>query len=674
MAGALTDVVVVDFSQLAQGPFATQILGDLGAEIIKIEAPSGDWMRGFSLQNAYAGGMSVSFITYNRNKRSIVLDLKSADGVDIAPPARSIERMSSSRTSGPVSWIGLGSGYETLAARNPRLVYCASVGYGQDGPYAGRPGQDLLVQSLAGLASLGGRDQDPPAPAGIGVADLAAGLHIVYGVLAALIARERTGEGQRVDVNMLNALLALEHQEIASYLYTGSLARRASSGIGSAYAGAPLGIYPTADGWLALSMQPLGRLAELLGVDGFVGVDSSNVIEGRDDIKRRLEQATRTRTTDDWVEHLLAHDVWCAPVNDLDRVVEDPQVQHNEILVNLDHPTAGPIRVVGSPVRFSGTPSSVRRVPPELGQDTDAILHDILGMTDDAIAEASEHGAFGQGRAGVGRMIDGMPRNAPLRPSPTDEACSDAIEILSRPLPRDRCGRLYRRVDDEGTARIWRPTPSGRTCRPTAGGSDSSPATRPAADARLVALDIVDRDAVRALVESERITHVIHLAALQAPFCRPTQCADRRSTSQARSTSSRRHVASRERVRSVVYASSAAVFGPAVMYPDGLVRDDSPAVAVVDDLRGLQAGQRVVGEGVRRHQRPADGRVAAIRRLRAGPRPGHDVRTVGGDPLGRRRRSVPHPVGGSQPVPLRRGRGARVHRREPGRGRRRRWR
>jgi crotonobetainyl-CoA:carnitine CoA-transferase CaiB-like acyl-CoA transferase len=397
MAGPLAGIVVMDFSQLAQGPFATQILGDLGAEIIKIEAPSGDWMRGFSLQNAYAGGMSISFITYNRNKRSIVLDLKTASGVDIA--RRLIDRADvvvENFRPGVMDRLGLG--YEALAARNPRLVYCASVGYGQDGPYTGRPGQDLLVQSIAGLASLGGRAQDPPTPAGIGVADLAAGLHIVYGVLAALIARERTGAGQRVDVSMLNSMLALEGQEIASYLYTGSLSERASSGIASAYAGAPLGIYPTADGWLALSMQPLGRLAELLGVDDFADIDSSNVIEERDRIKRRLEEATRTRTTDEWIEHLLAHDVWCAPVNDLDRVVEDPQVVHNQILITLDHPDAGPIRVVGSPVRFSATPSSVRDVPPQLGQHRDAILQDFLGMTDVDIDIAREHGAFGQAR------------------------------------------------------------------------------------------------------------------------------------------------------------------------------------------------------------------------------------------------------------------------------------
>ena len=397
IAGPLAGIVVVDFSQLAQGPFATQILGDLGAEIVKIEAPNGDWMRGYSLQNAYADGMSVSFISYNRNKRSIVLDLKSTEGLELA--RRLIDRADiviENFRPGVMERLGLG--YDVLAARNPRLVYCASVGYGQDGPYVGRPGQDLLVQSLAGLASLGGRDQDPPAPAGIGVADLAAGLHIVYGVLAALIARDRTGRGQRVDVNMLNSLLALEHQEIASYLYTGQLSPRANSGLASAYAGAPLGIYPTADGWLALSMQPLGRLAGLLGMDDFAGVDSSNVIDGRDDIKRRLEEATRTRTTSEWLDHLLAHDVWCAPVNDLDRVVEDPQVVHNDILIEVEHRTAGPVRVVGSPVRFSDTPSSVRLGPPELGQHTAEILHEVLDMSDEEIAAAREHGAFGRPR------------------------------------------------------------------------------------------------------------------------------------------------------------------------------------------------------------------------------------------------------------------------------------
>jgi crotonobetainyl-CoA:carnitine CoA-transferase CaiB-like acyl-CoA transferase len=394
-AGPLTGLVVVDFSQLAQGPFATQILGDLGAEIIKIEAPSGDWMRGFSLQNAYADGMSVSFISYNRNKRSIVLDLKSPDGVELA--RRLIERADvvvENFRPGVMDRLGLG--YESLAARNPRIVYCASVGYGQDGPYVGRPGQDLLVQSLAGLASLGGRDQDPPTPAGIGVADLAAGLHIVYGVLAALIARERTGEGQRVDVNMLNSLLALEHQEIASYLYTRELSPRATSGIASAYAGAPLGIYPTKDGWLALSMQPLGRLAELLGISDFAEVGSSNVIANRDDVKRRLDEATRTRTTQEWLDDLLAHDVWCAPVNDLDRVVDDPQVRHNEILITLESPSAKPIRVVGAPVRFSATPSSVRSGPPGLGQHTEAILHDVLGVSDAEIVGLRERGAFGK--------------------------------------------------------------------------------------------------------------------------------------------------------------------------------------------------------------------------------------------------------------------------------------
>ncbi len=384
--------MVVDFSQLAQGPFATQILGDLGADVIKIEPPSGDWMRSFSLQNAYPGGESVSFLSYNRNKRSIALDLKNPVGTDIA--RRIIERadvLVENFRPGVMDRLGLG--YLDSSSRNPRLIYCASVGYGQDGPYKTRPGQDLLVQSLGGMASITGRSGDPPTPAGIGLADLTAGLHIAYGVLAALVARARTGRGQRVDVSMLSSLLAMQGQELASYLHTGTMAERASSGLASAYAGAPLGIYPTADGWIALSMQPIDRLAGLLGVTGFEGEATSNLIADRDEVKRRLEAGTRKRTTREWLEFLLAHDVWCAPVNDFEGVVADPQVRHEEMIVNVSHPSAGDLRLIGIPVKFSETPGSIRRPPPRLGEHALEVLREYASARSEEIESIRASGA-----------------------------------------------------------------------------------------------------------------------------------------------------------------------------------------------------------------------------------------------------------------------------------------
>ena len=235
-------------------------------------------------------------------------------------------------------------------------------------------------------------------------------------------------------------------------------------------------------------------------------------------------------------------------------------------------------------------------------------------------------------------------------------------------LPRDRCGRLHRRVDDEAAARGRASTPSARTSRPTAAGCGSSPAIerlRTRRSSRSTS-PIAMRSGL--LVETERITHVIHLAALQAPFCR----ADPVRGSQVNVTGHDQRLrggARRARARSLGRLRELrGGLRAGGHVPGRLVRDDSPLLPVLDDLRRLQAGQRVVREGVRSDERPADGRAAAVHRLRPGPRPGHDVGTVGRDPVGRRRRPVPHPVRRLQPVPLRRGRGARLHRRQPGRG------
>ena len=376
----LEGLLVADLSQLVQGPFATQILGDLGADVVKVEPVTGDWLRSYSMGDTYVAGESLSFLAFNRNKRSLAVNVKDASGyAAVRELLRRADVVVENFRPGVMDRLGLG--YEVLAADNPGLVYCASSGYGPDGPYLHRPGQDLLAQALTGLPFLQGNADDPPTPVGIGIADVSAGLHIAYAVMAALVSRSTTGRGQRIDVSLLNSLLAVQGQELTWYLHTRTLPTRSTAGLGSPLAGAPLGIYPTADGWLAIAMSSVALLARLLDVPSLLSYDSKNVMGGRDEVKRLLEQATLRWTTAALLEHLLAADVWCAPVQDYSQVVEDPQIRHNGILTQFDHPTAGAVTTVGQPVRFSETVSTTQLAPPLLGQHSREVLTELCGLT-----------------------------------------------------------------------------------------------------------------------------------------------------------------------------------------------------------------------------------------------------------------------------------------------------
>lgn len=392
MAGPLEGLIVADFAQLAQGPFATQILGDMGAEIVKIEPPKGDWMRHWSMANLTVGGEGASYLSFNRNKRSIALDLKHHRGQEVA--LRLIDGadvLVENFRPGVMERLGLG--YETLAARNPRLIYCASSGWGQSGPYVKRPGQDLLVQAVAGVGYLNGDADGPPEGVGVGIADFTAGFHIVYGILAALYGRERTGRGQRVDVNLLNSIMNLHCQEIGIYLNGGGLPQRSRSGIPGAYLGAPYGFYETKDGYIAIAMNPLNKLAALIGVAGYEDRPESQVMEGRDEVRADLQRGFLAKTTQEWLDLLLAEDIWCAPVNDYAALEHDPQVAENEMIVEWRHPTAGTVRGVGLAVKFNETPGEIRRHAPLLGEHTAELLQEFGGYGPDEIRDLQEQGA-----------------------------------------------------------------------------------------------------------------------------------------------------------------------------------------------------------------------------------------------------------------------------------------
>ncbi len=375
MNGTLKGLRVADFSQLVQGPNATQMLADMGADIVKIEPRHGDWQRNWSVYDTYINGESLSFLAFNRGKRSITLNLKDPRGKEVA--LRIIESSDVLiENFRPGVMNRLGFGYDALSKLYPRLIYCASCGWGQDGPYCRQPGQDLLAQAVAGVLMLNGKAGDPPSPAGVGIADLTASLHIVIGILAALYERQRTGLGQRIDVNLLNSVLSLATQELTLFLNTHKEPQRSSAGIGHPNVGAPMGIYKTKDGYIVVAMMPLGIVAELVGVAGFEGNESRNALENRDEIKRKLEPGFAVKTTAELMEIFMQADIWAAPVNTFPQMEADPQIAHNGAIIQFDHPKAQQFRTIGPPIRFSRTPSSIQR-PPLLGEHSVEILREL---------------------------------------------------------------------------------------------------------------------------------------------------------------------------------------------------------------------------------------------------------------------------------------------------------
>lgn len=368
--GPLAGLRVLDFTALLQGPLATQILADLGADVVKVERVGGEWMRHWGICMTRTHGETDAFLAFNRNKASIEIDLKNQEEFEaLLGLAERADVVVENFRPGVMDKLGLG--FETLRQRNPRLIYAASSGYGQTGPYRKKPGQDYLVQALTGLTWLNGRRDDPPFLVGPAATDQYAGVHLVVGILAALHHRERTGEGQRVDIDLLSCVLAFQQQELTVFLNHGEELERPAENIGHPGLTAPAGIYETADGYILLAMFPCPRLGEILGVDWLAEYDTNEkMYAARDEVYRKLAAHFRSRSTEYWIELLSPHDVWCAPVQRHSDIESDPQIVHKQLIWQVPVGEEGATyRTIGTPFTFSETPVRIRRGVPRCGQD-----------------------------------------------------------------------------------------------------------------------------------------------------------------------------------------------------------------------------------------------------------------------------------------------------------------
>jgi crotonobetainyl-CoA:carnitine CoA-transferase CaiB-like acyl-CoA transferase len=392
---ALEGVRVLDFTQMMMGPWATQFLGDMGADVVKIERPgAGEWERGLRAMGELLDGQSPFFLAMNRNKRSVAIDLKHPRARDVVLRlAERSELVVENFRPGVMDRLGIG--YDDLRMVSPSIVFVSGTGFGPDGPYVGRPGQDLLIQSMTGLAAYGGRRDDPPTPSGSSIVDASTALLLAYSAMVGLFHRERTGEGQRIDVSLFNTAIALQCQEIAAFLNIGKPFERSEAGIGGAWLSAPFGIYLTADRPIAIAMASLAVVGELIGAPELAEYDEGNrAYDERDDVYRIVQERLIERPAADWLEILATKDVWAAPVQTFDDLVNDPQVEHNRLVETVRHPSGGDLRVVGVPMRFSETPGEIRSGPPAVGAHTDEVLSE-AGFSEAEIRALRDDGLMG---------------------------------------------------------------------------------------------------------------------------------------------------------------------------------------------------------------------------------------------------------------------------------------
>ena len=390
----LQNIRVLDLSRVLAGPYCTMVLGDLGAEIIKVEPPEGDETRGWG--PPFAEGESAYYLCVNRNKRSMVVNLKTDEGREILRElAMQSDVLVENFRPGTLKKFGLD--FETLHELNPRLIYCSISGFGQTGPLRDMPGYDFMIQAMGGIMSVTGEPDGEPMKVGVAVADLFAGQNAVISILAALQARTFTGEGQYIDIALFDSELGWLANVASNFLISGKNPKR----YGNAHANiVPYQSFQASDGWFVVAVgndKQFEAFCKVIGkpelsADERFSTNSARV-QNREILIPLLKPIFMQKTVSEWLA-LIGDQFPCGPINNFDQVFSMPHVKEREMLVQMEHPTIGALPLVGSPLKMGGTPVSYRLPPPLMGQHTKDILRESLGYSDEKVIALARGGCI----------------------------------------------------------------------------------------------------------------------------------------------------------------------------------------------------------------------------------------------------------------------------------------
>lgn len=376
MTGALTGIKVIDLSRVLAGPYCSMILGDLGAEVIKVENPEhGDETRKWG--PPFRNGVSAYYLCANRNKKSITINLKSPTGIEqVKKLIRDADVIINNFKTGTMEKFGLS--YEEIIEINPKMIYCSITGFGETGPYKHSPGYDFIIQAMSGLMSITGTKQSGPQKVGVAIVDVITGLYAAIGIQAALIEREQSGRGQKLDLSLYDSAVSSLINIGSNYLISGNIPER----LGNEHANiVPYQTFITKNGEMVIAVgndEQFKKLCEVIGKPKLAKdprfATNPNRVKNRNELIPILQRAFLEKETEEWKEKCDENNIPCGPIQNLKEVHNDPQLNHRNMFIDFDHPTAGPIQVIGSPLKLSRTPVTYRYHPPDHGEHNDEIL------------------------------------------------------------------------------------------------------------------------------------------------------------------------------------------------------------------------------------------------------------------------------------------------------------